>query len=347
MRLSEVAQSPSAAAAVDAARELLGVEVAFVAEMTAAEQRIRVLRGDGESFGLDEGTVIPLDTSLCKQILDGRLPNLNPDIRADPRAASVPAVEAADIGAFASVPLRSSNGRCFGTLCAASHTAKPGLGYRELQLLHVYARIIADQLEREAAGAQARLLQVQTAAARTLAAAVRARDCYTGEHSRNVVEHAVAVGRRLALSEEEIFEVELVALLHDIGKIAIPDAILHKRGALTEQEWRVMREHPIEAELLLRETLGLEHLAPMIRAEHERWDGAGYPDGLAGEDIPLASRITLACDAYHAMTSERPYRHAMAPDQARAQLVANAGTQFDPRVVDALLATRDVRAASK
>jgi GAF domain-containing protein len=346
VRLSQVAQSPSVEAAVDAVLDLLGVEVACATEMTAAEQHLRVLRGDGKSFGVKEGWALSLDTTLCQRVLDGRLPHLNPDVRTDPRAASVPATVAGDLGAFASVPLRFSNGRLFGTLCAASHAAKPGLGYRVLQFLHVYARIIADQFEREATGEQARLLEARTAAARTLVAAVRSRDRYTGEHSRDVVEHAVAVARRLGLTEEEIFEVELVSLLHDIGKIAIPDAILRKRGALTSGEWKVMREHPIEAEMLVRKTTGLEHLALMIRGEHERWDGTGYPDGLAGEAIPLASRITLACDAYHAMTSDRPYRRAMAPAQARAELEANSGTQFDPKVVAELLAASGSSAAA-
>jgi GAF domain-containing protein len=346
VRLSQVAQWPSVEAAVDAVLDLLGVEVACATEMTAAEQHLRVLRGDGKSFSVREGWALPLDTTLCQRVLDGRLPSINPDVRADPRAASVPATVAGDLGAFVSVPMRFSNGRLFGTLCAASHAAKPGLSYRELRFLHVYARIIADQFEREATGEQARLLEVRTAAARTLVAAVRSRDRYTGEHSRDVVEHAVAVARRLGLTEAQIFEVELVSLLHDIGKIAIPDAILRKRGALTNEEWEIMREHPIEAELLVRRTTGLEHLALMVRGEHERWDGNGYPDGLAGEAIPLASRITLACDAYHAMTSDRPYRRAMAPAQARAELEANSGTQFDPEVVAELLAASGSSAAA-
>lgn len=337
VRLSQVAQSPDVEVAVDAVLDLLGFEIVCATELTAAEQQVRVLSGDGESFGVAVGAALPLDDTFCKRILDGRLPHLNPDVRGDPRAAAVPATAAADVGAFASVPLRFTDGRLFGTLCAASHTAKPGLGYRELQFLHVYARIISDHFEREATGERARLLQARTAAARTLVAAVRSRDRYTGEHSRDVVEYAVAVARRLQLSDQAIVEVELVSLLHDIGKIAIPDAILQKPGPLTTQEWRVMREHPIEAEMLVSKTPGLEHLAPMVRAEHERWDGAGYPDGIAGTAIPMASRITFACDAYHAMTSDRPYRRAMAPDQARAELEANSGTQFDPNVVAELL----------
>lgn len=115
------------------------------------------------------------------------------------------------------------------------------------------------------------------------------------------------------------------------------DAILKKHGALTEDEWEIMRGHPISSERLIRTIPGLSHLAAAVRAEHERWDGSGYPDGLAGETIPLASRITLVCDAYHAITSDRPYRHALTPAQARAEIAAGSGSPFCPSAAQALL----------
>jgi hypothetical protein len=135
--------------------------------------------------------------------------------------------------------------------------------------------------------------------------------------------------------------VEQVALLHDIGKIGVPDAILQKPGPLTAAEWRVMHEHPAIGARIVASIPSLAHLAPAIRAEHERWDGRGYPDGLRGETIPLASRVILACDAFHAMTSDRPYRAKMAVTAAASELRAGAGTQFDPAVVAALLAYVD------
>ena len=168
-------------------------------------------------------------------------------------------------------------------------------------------------------------------------AAVGARDGYTGEHSEAVLELASAVGERLGLAEAELDLVRQAALLHDIGKIAIPDAILNKQGPLTPHEWEVMRTHPIVSEEIAMAAGGLEGLAPVLRAEHERWDGGGYPDGLAGDEIPLASRITFVCDAYHAMTSDRPYRVALSPEAARAQIAAGSGTQFCPAGARALL----------
>lgn len=338
IRLRDVAQSPSVERALDAVRELLDMDVAFVGRITGKEQVYDILRGDGESFGVDPGHSMPLEETYCKRILDGRLPNLIPDVRRDDRAASMKVTEAADIGSYASVPLRFSDGSLHGMLCAASHEAKPSLGYRELQFLHVFARIVADVLEREALEKSTRSLEVQAAAAEALIAAVQARDAYTARHSRDVVDHALAVAARLGLDDDELTAVRHVAMLHDIGKIAVPDTILGKPGALSEQEWEVMRTHSARGEQLVRSTPGLEHLAPAIRAEHERWDGTGYPDGLRGEEIPLASRITFVCDAYHAMTSDRPYRPALSAQAARAEIEAGIGSQFCPRSGAAFLA---------
>jgi HD domain-containing protein/GAF domain-containing protein len=337
VRLREVAHEPTVDRALAAVRDFLGMDMAFVGEFSDDRQVYRATSGDGASFGVHEGAALPLEETYCRRIIAGRLPNVIGDVGADQRAASLSITAAADVGAFASVPIVFSDGRLYGTLCAASHRAVPSLGYRDVQFLHVFARLVADQLEREELQDAAREAEVRAAAAETLVAAVEARDHYTGEHSRAVVAHAVGVARHLGLDEKGVTEVRQVALLHDIGKLAIPDAILHKSGPLTEDEWQVMRQHPVFSERLIRNVPRLAHLAPAVRAEHERWDGAGYPDGLAGEEIPLASRITFVCDAYHAMTSDRPYRRALPPERARAELTAGIASQFCPRAARALL----------
>jgi HD-GYP domain-containing protein (c-di-GMP phosphodiesterase class II) len=125
--------------------------------------------------------------------------------------------------------------------------------------------------------------------------------------------------------------------LHDVGKLAMPAEILHKAGPLTSAEWDVITEHPIVGERILMRTKELAGLAPVVRHEHEHWDGTGYPDGLERERIPLGSRIIFACHAYLAMTAPRPYREALAPAEAVKQLRAGAGHRYDPEVVDALL----------
>ena len=170
-----------------------------------------------------------------------------------------------------------------------------------------------------------------------LASALQERDRYTGEHSESVVDLTTRVGEALALSSEEIDRVRTAALLHDIGKVGVPDEVLRKPGPLTEGDWEIMRQHPAIGERILRAIPGLGAVARIVRHEHEHWDGTGYPDGLAGRAIPIGSRVILACDAYHAMVSDRPYRKAMRHSEAMSQLTANAGTQFDPEVVEALV----------
>jgi HD-GYP domain-containing protein (c-di-GMP phosphodiesterase class II) len=175
-----------------------------------------------------------------------------------------------------------------------------------------------------------------------LCAALSARDGYTGEHSAETLELVTCVTGQLALPGEQVETISDVALLHDIGKIGIPNEILHAPGKLTDEQWVVMKQHPVIGERIVARIPGLEDVASAIRHEHERWDGKGYPDGLKGAEIPLASRIVLVCDAYHAMTSDRPYRQAMPIEDARAELVRHAGTQFDPVIVGALLSSLDV-----
>jgi diguanylate cyclase (GGDEF)-like protein len=158
------------------------------------------------------------------------------------------------------------------------------------------------------------------------------------DHVDDVAELAEAVGRELGLDEQALTAVRRAATLHDIGKIAIPDAILQAPRALTEDEWQYMRRHTIIGERIINAAPGLSGVAAMVRSSHERYDGAGYPDALAGEDIPLGARIVAVCDAYDAMVTDRAYRTARPPDEALAELARCAGTQFDPRVVAAFTA---------
>ena len=198
------------------------------------------------------------------------------------------------------------------------------------------ARPVADGIGREETEADGRP-SARATGVRELLAALAAHDGHTGRHSEAVAEHAVAVARRMGLSEEGVAEVEQVALLHDLGKIGVGDAILNKPGPLTDPEWELMRMHPVIGEEIVASTKGLAHLAPAIRAEHEKWDGKGYPDGLKREEIPLASRIILVCDTFHAMTSDRPYRKALGAEAALGELRKNAGAQFCPRTVEAFV----------
>ena len=177
----------------------------------------------------------------------------------------------------------------------------------------------------------------QPDAIEALAVTLTERDRYTGEHSAAVIEMAAAVSRNLGLRDAEVEWIRSAALLHDIGKVAIPDEVLHKPGPLTPEEWELMKQHPVIGERILRALPGMGVVARIVRHEHERWDGTGYPDGLAGDEIPLGSRIILAADTYHAITSDRPYRAARSHAEAIDELTQAAGSQFDPAVTAALI----------
>jgi len=163
-------------------------------------------------------------------------------------------------------------------------------------------------------------------------------DSYTGHHSRSVVELSVGVAEGLGLDERRRRNVEFGALLHDVGKVAIPNSLINKPGPLSEREWMTVRTHTVEGQRILEKIGGLmSSIGSVVRSSHERYDGAGYPDGLVGESIPIESRIICACDAFNAMTTDRPYRTAVSIEDAITELEVNAGTQFDPRVVPVLV----------
>jgi diguanylate cyclase (GGDEF)-like protein/PAS domain S-box-containing protein len=187
----------------------------------------------------------------------------------------------------------------------------------------------------------ARKGRVRTSAGRqatdALMTALSERSPALGDHLDDVTDHCRAVARALRLPEEEVTPLLQAAELHDIGKVGIPDAILGKPGPLDQAAWELMRTHTLIGERILSAAPALAAAARVVRSTHERFDGRGYPDGLAGADIPLGSRIIAVCDAYQAMTSERPYRRAMSPEDAIAELRSNSGTQFDPVVVAAFV----------
>jgi two-component system cell cycle response regulator len=159
-----------------------------------------------------------------------------------------------------------------------------------------------------------------------------------GDHNDDVALLAREVAHKLCLSSEEVDEVARAAELHDVGKLALPDAILFKPGALSDEEWETMRLHTTIGQRILAASPALANVGRLVRSSHERWDGAGYPDQLHGEHIPLGARIVAVCDAFAAMVTDRPYRNAITRAVALAELERCAGTQFDPTVIDAFLA---------
>ena len=177
----------------------------------------------------------------------------------------------------------------------------------------------------------------------SLSNALEAKDAVTSNHTEEVVRLAVAVAAALGLDLDAVRNVELGAVLHDIGKVRVPESILNKPGKLTEAEWEIMKTHPEVGERILSPIQSLQAVLPIVRHHHERWDGNGYPDGLAGRAIPLGARIVAVCDAYRAMTEDRPYRLALSDAEARRRLLDGLGSQFDSGCVAALLTALDRR----
>jgi ribonuclease P protein subunit RPR2 len=179
------------------------------------------------------------------------------------------------------------------------------------------------------------------ATVRALSNAVEARDAYTGKHAERVTAYALEIARALGIKLSDGEEIEFGFLLHDIGKVAVPDSILWKPGPLTDKERALMTQHPVIGAQIVRGIEFLGSATDVVRSHHERWDGTGYPDGLRGEQIPLAARVFAVADVLDALTTKRPYRAASPLKAAREMIVADSGTHFDPQVVEAFQSVPD------
>jgi HD domain len=223
-----------------------------------------------------------------------------------------------------------------GLLIASVAVERPGLILLALSpalMLLLFARERQERLDQTQA-----LSTAYRGTALLLGDVVEADDHYTGSHSRDVVDLSLAVADALGLPSGQRRDVEFAALLHDVGKIHVPKHIINKRGPLDGAEWEIVRAHTIDGEKMLKQVGGtLSRVGRIVRSSHERYDGEGYPDGLAGEAIPIEARIVTVCDSFSAMTTTRPYRVALTMAQAVAELRRCSGTQFDPIVVDALV----------
>ncbi len=224
---------------------------------------------------------------------------------------------------------------CIGLLVAASAVGRPALVLFSLPLLGVLGMFASERQQRLDG-----TLELSTAyrgTALLLGAVVEGDHEYTGVHSREVVDMALAVAGELGLNSEQRLRVEFGALLHDVGKIRVPNEIINKPGPLDDEEWAIVRRHTVDGEAMLRQIGGvLAHVGRVVRGSHEAWDGSGYPDGLRGEEILIESRIISTSDAFNAMTTDRAYRKGRAPELALQELQRCAGAQFDPQVVTAL-----------
>lgn len=210
--------------------------------------------------------------------------------------------------------------------------------FMPLAILVYYSYALRSQKLRKEIEHMQELGKLNDAIISSLAMAINAKDSTTSKHVNRVREYALSLGRKLGISQDELEAVRIASLLHDIGKIGIPERILCKPGKLSTEEFAIMKSHVEIGAAILEQVPFPWPVVPVVRGHHERWDGLGYPRGLKGEEIPIGARIISLVDVYDALTSERPYRRAMSREQAIAMLRANSGTQFDPRVVEAFIA---------
>jgi ribonuclease P protein subunit RPR2 len=231
--------------------------------------------------------------------------------------------------------LRSEVDRLQGELSTREQEA----GQKERQL-EVYAADVREIYKQERARAQL-LVKAYRATVTALAGAVEARDRYTAQHAERVAAYGMEIIRHVDVRLAEDPTTEFGFLLHDVGKVGVADAILLKDGPLTPEERALMQQHPVIGETIVRDFLG--DGTAVVRSHHERWDGTGYPDGLRGEEIPLAARVFAVADVLDALTSERPYRPASPVAEARAMIVAQSGHHFDPQAIEAFQRIPDER----
>jgi len=285
---------------------------------------------------------LPISRAVVREAMEHRVSVLCPDLMADERFRDGDALVMDHIRSALCAPL-DAGGTVVGAVYLDAGSERSPFGEADLNLLTAIARQAGMALHR--AQLVESLERLFVGAIGTLVATVEAKDIYTYGHSTRVSKVARQIAERMELSAEEQDTIKVAGLLHDIGKIGIPESILNKPGKLTDEEWSYIRSHPQIGESIIRQ-MGSERLKgveSIVRHHHERLNGQGYPDRLAGDAIPLGARILAVADSYDAMTSNRPYRPSYTMEAAVEELQRNAGTQFDPRVVAAMAALRAER----
>ena len=294
-------------------------------ETVGGEMRLRATYGHSE---LERERLARME--FPHDLVEEHLTNKEPFLVTEEQYELVMGAKAAEARPFAIAPMTLDGGRLGCIAVAPSRRSE--FSERQLRLLAGIAH--QSKLALTNAGNFDTLERTFLETVEALANALEANDEYTSSHARWITDLALMVGEELGLEGTSLKRLELGALFHDIGKIGIPETILSKPGPLTDAEREVIETHPELGEKIIAPIDRLEEVRPIVRHCHERFDGDGYPDRLGGHDIPIESRIILVCDAYHAMTTDRPYRKRLPVEEAFRRLQDAAGTQFDPRVVD-------------
>ncbi|MCD4784800.1 MAG: HD domain-containing protein [Candidatus Eremiobacteraeota bacterium] len=294
------------------------------------ELETKVVRREVSLKDTNEMEKIEVSKTIINTVLREKKAILSDDARIDERFGMPDSVFLHDIRASLYAPLMYER-KPIGIICIDSYTSSHVFTENDLRLLTIIANQAAISIENSRLHQSLRRLFFNSI--RALANAIEARDPYTRGHSDRVTGYSVRIAEKMKMSTVEIEKIRCAALLHDIGKINIKEDILNKPGKLTEEEYDIMSQHPVFGAKIMEPVEEFKEMLPYMYHHHERFSAGGYPEGLKGEDIPMASRILSVADAFDAMTSDRPYRKALSISHAIEELEQNAGTQFDPKVV--------------
>lgn len=314
--------------ALQKAEELCRAESSSIWEVDDETQELffRVVRG--ATAGEIQNLRIPLGRGIVGSVASSARAEVVNDVAADPRWSG-DSNDAFTTRAILTVPL-VARGRAVGVLQLLNPVEEEGFTSEDLRRMELFAGSLAQAV------ANARLYSAQKRqfvdTITALSEAIEKRDPYTGGHVRRVVAYSLLLGSEMGLDRQDLETLRMAATLHDIGKIAVPDDVLRKPGRLERDELSVMQRHPLDGAEIVGRIRDLRHLLPGVRSHHERVDGKGYPDGLTGEEMPLMARVIAVADTYDAMTTDRPYRRALAPEVAAQEIQAGAGSQFCPQV---------------
>jgi HD-GYP domain-containing protein (c-di-GMP phosphodiesterase class II) len=317
--------------ALEKAEEFCAAETSSIWELDEDSDELffRVVRG--RAAGEIADLRVPVGTGIVGSVVESGRAERIEEVASDPRWRG-DASPRFDTHAMLVVPL-ISRGRVVGVLQLLNAESAGGFTEDDLRRMQLFAGPLAHALEN--ARLYVRLEETFVESVTALAEAVEKRDPYTGGHLQRVVAYSLLLGDELELPAEELEQLRLGATLHDIGKIAVPDAVLRKPSRLDADELEVMRRHPVDGSQIVGRIRSLAPIVPIVRHHHEQLDGHGYPDGLAGAGIPLPARIVAVADTFDAMTTSRPYRDGLAPERAAEAIRDDAGTRLCDRVAGA------------
>ncbi len=320
-------------AIVDKLNSALDTDAAAILVTNKNEHGLKTLVANNLSKEFQK-YIIETNNGFLSAIIDNRKPLIISHISHDEDEEFLKRIKNEGFISYLGSPIIMKGGVPIGILTL--YNKKPRkYSKRDIGLINAITSQIGIALDR--AQLIERIQEMNFESVRALVEAIEIRDPYTRGHSIQVADLAVKLSHRLGFSEREVNLVEFAGLLHDVGKIAIPEAILQKRSALTAGEWKVIRKHTLLSAKMIEPIRNLRSIQSWVLYHHERWDGKGYPDGKEGKNIPLQSRILAVCDTYSAMTGDRPYRKALTCEDTRCEIKRVAGTQLDPHVVDIFL----------